>query len=332
MPAVTAEQQVPYRKFQPSSFWTMLFPHGTYTAMVQGCNWTCEGCWSGAGWRGRSVSKGMMLTAEQVAHKLVEGCKRNAQNAARISGGEAGIYWAHTEQVIYSFLERTRDIVIDLGELTGPAGEPASIVIETNASTLTPQDLDRLEEQLGEDAERVVIALGFKATHPAALQELTGMTLATCERFHAKQLALLLHAAYHLKHLQVHAAFIDRYTDPHILSAIMRSVERGRPGMGRNIGVVAYKHYRSTKGTYVPKRLRTEHRDVLPADDEETLNALATKSGLPRSSVEQDDSDPVAEIEDLTQEPESPGAALGREFHASLLELGVRDGELRIPS
>ena len=73
-----------------------MFPNGTYTADIAGCNWTCEHCWSKSGWHGRKPDdfhhSGGEMTSNQVAEKLVKGMERNQQPMCRISGGEASMY------------------------------------------------------------------------------------------------------------------------------------------------------------------------------------------------------------------------------------------------
>jgi hypothetical protein len=46
--------------------------------------------------------------------------------------------------------------------------------------------------------------------------KLTGMTHSTCVGFHEQQLANLMHGAYNIKHLVIHASFLDRCPDPGI--------------------------------------------------------------------------------------------------------------------
>lgn len=309
----------PYYKYAPSPlFWTSLFARGTYLMQVQGCNWRCAACWSASGHRAQGPR--YEFTPEQVVDKMVNGMVRNAMTAARISGGEPALYWDHTEAVIHDFVERTRDLRIHVPGETGRRGDPASIIIETTGTLgVTPTSLQRLEDRLGKDAERVIIHLGIKATSPAQLAELTGMTLQTCERFHAQQLENLLHAATELKHLVVHASFLDRFTDPSIYAAILREVERGRPGMSRNIGILDFKPYANGNPRLkVPAAIREDTRDDPGADDDELVNALATREGGRRHAIERDETDLTPELEVRDPAGVLDAVELGEAFEAAV--------------
>ncbi len=287
----------PYRSFKPMGFWSSVFPGGTYTANLQGCPWTCANCWSKSGWR-ESPAK-FDLMPDEVAAKIVKGMQRNAQTAGRITGGEPAMYWDHTRGVIDAFIARTEGMRIHVPGATGRRGDPAGLVIETNGAVqMTPSRLQELEDDLGEEAGRIVIHLGIKATSGPQLAQLTGMTAATCARFHQQQLDNLLHAAYKLKHLVVHASFLDEFTDPAILSAIQREVERGRPGMSRNVGVLDFNPYRAPLRAYVPPVVRADFRDDPGAEDDETLHALLPRDAEQRYRIERNEADPVDEPQD----------------------------------
>lgn len=287
----------PYRSFKPMGFWTYIFAGGTYTANLQGCPWTCKNCWSKSGWRESPAT--LELGPDKVAEKIVAGMQRNAQTAGRITGGEPAMYWDHTHAVIGSFLERTADMRIHVPGMTSRRGDPAGLVIETNGAVqMTPERLQQLEDDFGDEAGRILVHIGIKATSGPQLAALTGMAEATAARFHQQQLNNLLYAAYELKKLVVHASFLDRYTDPGILAAIQREVERGRPGMSRNVGVLDFRPYRQQARAKVPALVRAELRDDVGADDEETLNALLPVDGDQRFALERNEADPVDEVED----------------------------------
>src|SRR5437870_1694361 len=91
-------ESAPYWRFRPTPFYDGMFLNGTYTADIVGCNWTCEGCWSGYGWRGAEdkLSKkrgGGTFTPAEVVDRLIRGMKRNAMSGCRISGGEVSMRW-----------------------------------------------------------------------------------------------------------------------------------------------------------------------------------------------------------------------------------------------
>ena len=320
----------PYWSFKPLPFWQSVFAGGTYTANLMGCPWTCRNCWSKFGWR--RAEPNYELEPHEVAEKLVKGIRRNAQCGARLTGGEPALYWEHTRGVIREFLERTQDVRIHIPGETGRRGDPVGIVVETNgAVALVPERLDELEAEFGRDAQRVVIHLGIKATSPEQLAELTGMTHATCVRFHEQQLANLMHGAYNIKHLVIHASFLDRFTDPGIYAAILREVERARPGMSRNVNVLDFKEYSGTTRLYVPKRLRGDTPDDPGAEDPEVINALVTRDGGLRRPVErnEDAGEPTTAIEELAPEDLSERVDIAEAFDDAVREQGIPDGTLR---
>src|SRR4051794_39490625 len=203
----TGVDLAPYYRFRPTDFYDTVFPNGTYTADIAGCNWTCEHCWSKYGWRGldlEAMPKGSgEFTSDQVAAKLVKGMERNLQPMCRISGGEASMYWdPHMVGVIRHMLEMTQGKRMKIRGVTEPGvGAAMGICIEANGSVLTVAQLNALEAEFGEEARRIVLAIGMKATNAGELARLTGMTAATAERFHKGQMRTLRHLALKAKHL-----------------------------------------------------------------------------------------------------------------------------------
>jgi uncharacterized Fe-S cluster-containing radical SAM superfamily protein len=261
MTQYTGVDLAPYYRFRPTDFYDSVFPNGTYTADIVGCNWTCEHCWSKYGWRNLDVDdmpRGGEYTSDQVAEKLVKGMERNLQPMARISGGEASMYWdPHMLGVIRSVLQRTAGQRMKIRGMTEPGvGMAMGICIETNGSVLTPAMLNALEEEHGEQAARIVLAVGMKATNSDELGRLTGMSAATSERFHKGQMRTLRHLAFKAKHLGWFANYIDEFTDPEDYAKLVREIERKRPGSARLMGIDPYYRSYRTNRYYTPKRDR----------------------------------------------------------------------------
>lgn len=249
------EQTAPYKRFRPTSFYGDVYANGTFTADLMDCHWSCESCWSRFGHRNEEPKYN--LTAREVAEKLLAGMERNKQGAARISSGEPLLHWEHVVDVADEVLQRSREARIVLEGMTDPDGDPFRIVVETNGSLLTPARLDELERILGEDAPRMVLALGIKATSPEQLAELTGHVPATAQRFHAGQLDALMHIAGNTR-LGFHGLFLDKFTDPEVFATIQRQVEHVRPGSARELSVEKFKAYSGTQRFYKPKRFRDD--------------------------------------------------------------------------
>jgi uncharacterized Fe-S cluster-containing radical SAM superfamily protein len=157
----------PYWRFRPTTFYDQVFLNG-YTADVVGCNWTCEHCWSKYGWRGVDPEKlpkgGGEFSASQVADKLLKGMQRNQQPMCRISGGEATMYWKpHMVNVIREVITRTHGQRMHIRGKTPRQGVALGILIETNGSVLTVNMLKALEDDFGQEARRIVLAIGMKA-------------------------------------------------------------------------------------------------------------------------------------------------------------------------
>lgn len=251
----------PYYRFRPTDFYDSVFPNGTFTADIAGCNWTCEHCWSKFGWRSFTLDdmhrSGGELTSEQVVEKLVAGMKRNSQPMCRISGGEASMYWEpHIVNVIRGVLEQTKGLRMKIRGLTEPEGHALGICIETNGSVLNIDQLQAMEDELGEDARRIVLAVGMKATNASELARLTGMTEKTAERFHKGQMRTLRWLALQAENIGWFANFLDEFTDVDEYAVLLRELERKRPGSARLMGVDPYRRgYRSTTH-YTPKRQR----------------------------------------------------------------------------
>jgi uncharacterized Fe-S cluster-containing radical SAM superfamily protein len=263
MSQYTGVDLAPYWRFRPTPFYNTVFVNGTYTADIMGCNWTCEHCWSSYGWHGaprEAWPKGSgEFTAEQVAEKLVAGMFRNKQPMCRISGGEASMYWEpHMVSVIREVLARTEGQRMKVrGKTTPHTGDAMGICIETNGSVLKPSQLSALEDELGEEAKRVVLAIGMKATNAELLAQLTGMTPATSRRFHEGQMRTLRFLALKAKHLGFFANYIDAFVDDEELARLVREVERKRPGSARLFGVDPYRRaIYDTNRFFTPKRMR----------------------------------------------------------------------------
>lgn len=247
-------------------FYDSVFLNGTYTADILGCNWTCLHCWSAYGWQGKSVDErprkggGGEFTSAQIADKLIAGMKRNAMPMCRISGGEASMYWdPHIVGVIREVITRTQGLRMVVDGATGPDGEAMGIVIETNGGTLQLAQLKALEEEFGEDAARIVLAVGVKATSASRLQELTGMSEKTCERFHRRQMDNIKWLALRSRYLGWFANYLDAFVDDEEFASFQRGLERKRPGVARLLSVDPFKRSAfNTKADYTPKRFRTE--------------------------------------------------------------------------
>lgn len=251
-----------YLRSRPTSFYDGYFTNGSFTLDVKGCNWTCESCWSGYGWRNMAESKPQLgdLTSSQVVDRLLAGMERNAQPMARISGGEASMYWQpHMQLVIREFIDRTRGKRMVVDGATGPHGDPLVLMIETHGGLLGRADLQELDDEYGEDASRIVMAIGMKATNPTLLKKLTGMSDATCERFHDRQMSNLKWLALESEHLGWFGNFLEPFTDPDEFAVLQRQFERRRVGAGVQIGVAPFHRGRyGTNQAYTPKRHRTD--------------------------------------------------------------------------
>lgn len=206
-------------------------PLGLVVGDILDCNWRCEGCWSKFGWA-NAPDKPLVLSPSQVAQRLIR-----PGMAARISGGEPTMNWQHIVGVARVFL-REHDQVL---------------ILETNGSMLTEQRL--LELDALDEAERIVLSIGVKATTPELLADLTGMTAKTAERMHADQYAALRFVATECDHLNFGATFLDRYTDPAGFADLILEAEGWRGGPGR-LGISVFRQYGDANAFYVPKRMR----------------------------------------------------------------------------
>jgi len=284
-----APDTAPYLRFRPTPFYEDTYMNGTFTADIVGCNWTCAECWSKYGWRdmpGDATPKtyNPAMTPGEVADKLIAGMKRNAQPMCRISGGEATMYWEHLVGVIGEVIERTAGLRMHVDGASDPQGEVMGILIETNGGLVTPTQLAALEEQLGEEASRVVFALGMKASNPEELGRLTGMTLATCQRFHKRQMANLRWLAFKAEHLEWNATFLTEFTLHDEYVKLEREIERRAPGRSRAIGVNEYnKGAYNSSAWYTPKRFRTagqEFNEPGAEQDEELISRIVDRDSL----------------------------------------------------
>jgi uncharacterized Fe-S cluster-containing radical SAM superfamily protein len=239
-----AEDTAPYMRFQPRRFYG-----GIYTADIFGCNWTCDSCWSKFGWRG--VEPKFILTSDEVVQKLVGGMERNGLIRSRISGGEPSLYWkSHLFAVTRKFLE---------------AGDDTYLIIETNGTAFGPEDIDKLEEAVGEKADRVQFTVGVKATSGERLAELTGQTVETAKRFRKNQLELVYHLAQPERLVTFSALFLDSFVDDDELEAFTEALEEivGGPLDETTIDLQQFKTTgwgakQHSEKNYQPKRRKTQ--------------------------------------------------------------------------
>lgn len=217
-PAYRAVDLAPYQRFRKTKFYG-----GCFTADIQFCNWTCDHCWSKYGWR--NTDPVMELDSDQVVKRILSGLRRNGVYQARISGGEPSLYWrSHLRLVAEKLLTQTRrEAIHPKGKTRG--GRRPLLVVETNGTAITPADIAAFEEALGDEAWRLQLTIGVKATNPRLLAELTGQTPQTAARFRAKQLELVRFLARPERLVRFNALFLDRYTVEDELEAFRDEVE-----------------------------------------------------------------------------------------------------------
>lgn len=320
----------PYWRFRPTYFYERLYPNGTFTADIMGCNWTCEHCWSKYGWR--TVEAKYQLTPEETAVKLVEGMKRNGQPMSRISGGEPTMYMDHMLALIDEVLDRTKGQRMKVGGHTGRRGETMGIIIETNGSLLTFEQIKGIEDKWGEDAKRVVLSIGMKATTPEGLADLTGLAPKVAERAHQRQLDNLMFIVRNCEYLNAHVSFLDRFTDLGMYSAIQREIERARPGMGRRVVLQEFRSYGNANRYYTPKRFRKGRFPDDPGErDEEVILDKIDKNGDPRTDLPEDEI-PLAVPPVLDDyEPTDDAAENLRAFQRAVEKEDLPEGWMRRP-
>jgi uncharacterized Fe-S cluster-containing radical SAM superfamily protein len=243
----------PYNRFQKRRFYG-----GCYTADIMYCNWTCEHCWSGFGWR--TVPPKMELTSDQVVGKLLTGMRRHGLAFSRISGGEVSIYWRdHMRLVAGKFLEQTE------GERIKVEGrrvkQPMRLVLETNGTAIGPPEVEAFEALYGDEAERVQLTIGVKATSAARLADLTGQTPATASRFRGKQLELVRFLSEPGRTIAWSALFLDAFSDEDELAAFIDELEAINPGITEGNRIDMQKFMTTSWGDkkyserrYTPKR------------------------------------------------------------------------------
>jgi uncharacterized Fe-S cluster-containing radical SAM superfamily protein len=325
-PPNVSEKAAPYMRKRPTAFYPE-FGNGTYTLDIAGCNWTCEHCWSGYGWKGKEPA--MWWEPEEAATHAIEGMKRNAQTVARISGGEISLYWDHFYEFARIFLERTDGVVFHVPGLTEDEGNVLGLLIETNGSLMTPDKLKQLDE-LGDPAYRLLINFGLKSTHVEGLQELTGMSMETAERMHYAQYENYFYAIEECKRLDVMASLLDKFTEPELVAKMERRVERSFPGAAANIGILPYKRY-PTKTYYTPKRFRWgQFMDEGAAVDEEVILSIVDEEGTPPSvellvnewEMTEDEAEAraLSATEPSPTKPDEDDVAIQREFYESVAE------------
>jgi hypothetical protein len=147
--------------------------------------------------------------------------------------------WEHIVKVAQTFLAEHDQVLI----------------LETNGSMLTEHRL--LELDALDDAERVVLSIGVKATTPELLADLTGMTAKTAERMHEAQYRALRFVATECSHLNFGATFLDQYADPVGLADLMLEAMEWRGGSSR-LGISVFRRYGDANAFYVPKRMRND--------------------------------------------------------------------------
>jgi uncharacterized Fe-S cluster-containing radical SAM superfamily protein len=243
----------PYLRFRGTAFYGAEFTGGTYTGDIMWCPWTCEGCWSRYGWR--NVAPPQEHTPDRVLGKLYGGMQRRGQTACRISGGEPTLFWPHVSAVIDLFLDETAGKVMRVAGQTRRGGEPMKIVIETNGSTLQPRWLDALQETHGDEAARLVLSLGIKATSGPRLAALTGQAPRAAEAAFRRQIRNLIYICEQTQ-ITPYVSVLNKYSDPNEFATIQALVEESRPGLGRHVGILPYRGYGRANQFFTPKRMR----------------------------------------------------------------------------
>ncbi len=232
----------PYIQFASRpQFYSGMVHNGVYTAEIWGCPWRCDGCWSQFGHVGSPVV--FECTPEQVVHNMLGGMHNNLQGGARISGGDAGYWWAHVREVIDEFIEQTKDKRLRLtnGRTTH---ERLAIVVETSGGIdLRPEQLQDIERVHGENAAGVILSIGTKATNPEQLARLTGQPLAAATAAHDRQMALI-RAACQLDYIRPTMTFLDRYSPQDEFTALVDEFDELRPGVARDMVRFPFKNYR----------------------------------------------------------------------------------------
>lgn len=168
----------PYKRFRKARFYG-----GCFTVDVQNCNWACDNCWSQMGWKGQDPT--YELDSDEVVKRIVRGLDRNHVSMARVSGGEPTLNWdGHMRLVAQKFVEQTEGTLPD-------GDEEPFLVIETNGTILKPAQVERFEAEMLQEADRLQLTIGLKATSAELLAKLTGHSLKTAERFRKAQMELV---------------------------------------------------------------------------------------------------------------------------------------------
>ena len=249
----------PYQRFRKTRFYS-----GSYTADVMYCNWTCNNCWSGFGWR--TVEPKFELTSDQVVDKLVGGMRRNGLAFCRITGGEPSIYWSdHMKLVAEKFVLATKGERIKVAGVR--AKQPMALVLETNGTAMTPAAIDEFERRAGPEAARLHITVGVKATSATKLALLTGHTPATARRFREKQMELVRHLARPEGIVAFSTLFLDKFTDDDELDHFDNELLAINPNLPES--VIDMENFR-TSGWGDKKH---SHKHYTPKRDREELTA-----------------------------------------------------------
>lgn len=231
----------PYRHFRKNTYYNSFIAGGTYEGAIQGCPWRCQNCWSRWGYVHEPT--GQELEPRQVVDKLLAGMERHGKAGGRITGGETAYWWDHVGELTRLFIEETANEHIVIKGLTPRKGVPMMIVLETSGGLRFQQRPAELEEALGEEAARVVISVGLKATNPQLLDELTGLGPEAAAAAYRRQMELLenLVAAEHLQYV---VTLIDRFTHQEEFEQLRDRLETDRGG----VDVFPFRTYSGIKG------------------------------------------------------------------------------------
>ena len=253
VPTQATNLVAPYHRFRKTHFYDTTFINGTYSADIIGCPWTCDGCWSGYGYTGSEPK--YHLEPDEVVEKLLAGMVRNKQQAARITGGEPTMRWAHMMGVVDSWMESVVGARMVIEGETTEEGEPMVLVIETNGSLGALDRIDDVQDRYGKDAKHLLLHFGLKASDPEQLEKLTGIKSA--EAAHRRQVTNLLHVARETE-IDLHISVFDAYSTPAGVEDLEEALEDARPGLSRDFTVQKYvRSYGKANRFRTPKRHRT---------------------------------------------------------------------------
>jgi pyruvate-formate lyase-activating enzyme len=214
-------------------YWRFRRAHdGTYGADIMGCGWTCDRCWSKFGWH--TLPPNYELSPHEVVARIPEHEPR-----LTLTGGEPLMWWPHVRALAQCWLEE----------------RGGALVIETSGALSVPDWLGQLDAM--DDAERLIVRFGLKATNPEALAALTGMQLHAARAAHDRQISALNRAVYECDRLCPQITVLDRFTDLAEYGQLVDAVMDGR-GSERPYEVLEFTRYGNTMQFYAPKRHRRE--------------------------------------------------------------------------